>query len=152
MTIDPENLATFTEVRRSALPGAGLGLFATRRIPAGAVWWRATAANVINVPRAAYDTLLRSHLDGSPVSRELLNALQTFGYINDETGELVVAIDDSRFVNHSDTPNSASWPEDPNNQAMALRDIEPGEEITEDYRTYSMETWDMPEEPYLAEP
>jgi hypothetical protein len=62
---------------------------------------------------------------------------------------LVVAIDDSRFVNHSDNPNSMSAPEDPNNQAMAARDIEPGEEITEDYRTYSMNTWDMPDERYL---
>jgi hypothetical protein len=94
---------------------------------------------------------MKSNLENSTWSRELLNAIQMFGYINDDTNELVVAVDDSRFVNHSDDPNSISNPDDPNNQAMAARDIEPGEEITEDYRTYSMNTWDMPDEPYLRE-
>jgi uncharacterized protein len=150
MTINPAALHEFTEVRMSAVPGAGLGLFATRGISAGAVWWKATSVNCVCVSRAQYDTLLRSHLALSGWSREFLNAIQMFGYINDDTNELVVAIDDSRFVNHSDDPNSMSAPDDPNNQAMAARDIEPGEEITEDYRTYSMNTWGMPDEPYLS--
>jgi hypothetical protein len=149
MIIDPAALHEFTEVRQSALPGAGLGLFATRPIPRGVVWWKATPDNCVCVTRRQYEILLRSHLASSAWSCEFLNAIQMFGYINDDTNELVVAIDDSRFVNHSGDPNSMSAPDDPNNQAMAARDIEPGEEITEDYRTYSMNTWDMPDEPYL---
>ena len=147
--IDPTALHEFTEVRASTVPGAGLGLFATRLISSNTVWWKATPDNCVNVSRKQYDILMASHLEHSVWSRDFLNAIQMFGYINDDTNELVVAIDDSRFVNHSDTPNSISNPEDPNNQAMAVRDILPGEEILEDYRTYSMNTWDMPDEPYL---
>lgn len=148
-TIDPAALGEFTEVRESTVAGAGLGLFATRLIPGGTVWWKAGPDNCVCVSRKQYDILMASHLKHSAWSREFLNAMQMFGYINDDTDELVVAIDDSRFVNHSDTPNSISNPEDPNNQAMAARDILPGEEILEDYRTYSMNTWDLPDEPYL---
>jgi SET domain-containing protein len=151
MIIDPTDLSQFTEVRQSLVPGAGLGLFATRLIPRGTVWWTATTQNCVCVSRPQYDVLMKSNLEHSTWSREFLNAIQMFGYINDDTNELVVAVDDSRFVNHSDDPNSISNPDDPNNQAMAARDIEPGEEITEDYRTYSMNTWDMPDEPYLRE-
>jgi SET domain-containing protein len=148
-TIDPGALHEFTEVRESTVPGAGLGLFATKLIPSGVVWWSATEVNCVCVTRKQYEILMASHLENSAWSREFLNAIQMFGYINDDTDELVVAIDNSRFVNHSDTPNSLSNPEDPNNQAIAGRDIYPGEEILEDYRTYSMNTWDMPDEPYL---
>jgi len=148
-TINPEALDEFTDVRMSPVPGAGLGLFATRRIPKGTIWWKATADNCVWVSRRQYQILLKSHLESSAWSREFLNAMQMFGYINDDTDQLVVATDNSRFVTHSDDPNSMSAPEDPNNMAMAARDIEPGEEITEDYRTYSMNTWEMPDEPYL---
>jgi SET domain-containing protein len=148
-TIDPAALHEFTEVRESTVPGAGLGLFATKLIPYGTVWWIATKDNCVCVTRKQYEILMASHLENSAWSHEFLNAIQMFGYINDDTDELVVAIDNSRFVNHSDTPNSLSNPADPNNQAIAGRDILPGEEILEDYRTYSMNTWDMPDEPYL---
>jgi SET domain-containing protein len=141
-------LEDFTEVRPS--PIGGVGLFATRRIPKGTVWWAAGTDNVLNVSRRQYDQLVASELAASEESRKLLEIIQMFGYINDDTNEVVVALDNSRFVNHSDSPNSICDPEDPNNRAMADRDIEPGEEITEDYRTYSMNTWDMPDESYLG--
>lgn len=148
-TIDTARLHEYTEVRESSVPGAGLGLFATQRIPKGTVWWEATADNCVRVTLKQYEVLKKSHLESSAWSRELLNAFQMFGYIDGETDELVVAVDDSRFVNHSDNPNSMPAPHDPDNQSVAALDIEPGEEILEDYRSYAMGTWDMPDEPYL---
>jgi hypothetical protein len=92
-------------------------------------WWKAGQDNVLNVTKRQYDVLMRSELARSAASRQLLEAIQMYGYINDETNQVVVALDNSRFVNHSDTPNSDCAPEDPNNQAMANRDILPGEEL-----------------------
>jgi spermidine synthase len=147
LALESMPLDEYTEVRESG--ELGLGLFATRLIPKGTHWWKAGQDNVLNVTKRQYDVLMRSELARSAASRQLLEAIQMYGYINDETNQVVVALDNSRFVNHSDTPNSDCAPEDPNNQAMANRDILPGEEICEDYRTYSMNTWDMPDEPYL---
>lgn len=147
---DFTDLRSFTEVRESAV--SGLGLFATRRIPKGTVWWTAGSDNVINVSQAQYQHLLNSELSRSAESRAFLHAIQMYGYINEETNEVVVAVDNSRFVNHADEPTSVCSAEDPNNQAVAAVDILPGDEITEDYRTYSMDTWNMPDEPYLTSP
>lgn len=150
MSTEPSALRQFTEVRASTTAGAGLGLFATRLIPRGTVWWKATPENCIRVSRRQYEVLFESQLASSPWSQGLLDAIQIFGYINDDDDELIVAVDDSRFVNHSEHPNSDGGPEDPNNHSMATRDIQPGEEITEDYRTYGKSAWDMPDEPYLT--
>lgn len=152
MLIDPAALHEFTEVRASLLLGAGLGLFATKRIRKGTVWWRARKDNVIRISRQQYELLSNSHLQHSELSQQLLRAIQVFGYINCETDEVVIAIDDGRFVNHSPKPNSVAALEDPNEGAMAARDIEPGEEITEDYRTYSSSDWAIPEPGFLTQP
>jgi SET domain-containing protein len=60
----------------------------------------------------------------------------------------VIAIDDGRFVNHSNDPNSVGVPGNCN-ESMAARDIAPGDEITEDYRTYSMAGWGVPDQPFV---
>jgi SET domain-containing protein len=152
MLIDPSALHEFTEVRASLLPGAGLGLFATKLIRGGTVWWKARKDNVIRVSRQQYELLLKSHLQHSELSQQLVRAMQVFGYINGATDEVVIAIDDGRFVNHSANPNSIAALDDPNEGAMAARDIAPGEEITEDYRSYSSSTWALPEQPFLIKP
>ena len=148
MTIDPSALHEFTEVRPSLTPGAGLGLFATRFIPRGTIWWCARPDNVIRLSRQQYKMLLRSHLAQSESSRHLLRVIHGYCYFNKTADEAVLTLDDGRFVNHSDQPNSVGEPSNPA-VAVAARDIAPGEEITEDYRTYSLQSWNVPDEPFL---
>lgn len=148
MFINPAALPEFTQVRRSLVPGAGLGLFATRFIPRNTVWWRATADNVLRLSRRQYEVLVTSHLANSELSRQFVNVIQIFGYSTGNAEEVVIAIDDGRFVNHSDDPNSVGAPGN-SNESMAARDIAPGDEITEDYRTYSMAAWGVPDQPFV---
>lgn len=49
-------------------------------------------------------------------------------WVDDENGFLVQC--DLRFINHSDTPNAAYYDD---LEVCAMRDIEPGEEITHNY-------------------
>jgi SET domain-containing protein len=115
----------------SSSPIEGLGLFAKLPIQKGAVVWKF-------VPRI--DALL---------TKEEVNALPTitrelclrYAYYVPVTGKYVLCGDDARFVNHSDTPNTAgAYPEgDPYGIDIAIRDIDAGEEITCDYRSFDPE-------------
>ena len=86
----------------------GRGLFALEAIPAGAVVW-------------AYDPAVdRIELEPDPN-----------GYSWRVGDSHVVPGDDARFINHSSTPNLSTTPG--LSPSVAARDIEPGEELTEDY-------------------
>jgi len=50
-------------------------------------------------------------------------------------------LDDSRFINHSSNSNSGTSKEEHGFCAIADKDIQPGEEITEDYSTYTSCPW-----------
>lgn len=111
-------------VKTVVLPSSieGLGLFALAPIPAGTRiyrWdarfgWTATPAEFAALPDEARAFVER------------------YGWRDMETGMWRASIDNSRFLNHSTTPNTAHRPEG----QIALRDIAGGEEITEDYREF----------------
>jgi hypothetical protein len=122
------------EVRES--PTEGLGLFARDFIPRGAVWWQGTEANVLLIGRAQYGTLGASHLPGD--LKAFLDAVHTYTYYERDLDALVFILDDTRFINHSFTPNSGGGDL---LRSRALRDIEPGEEILEDYTAYDRCPW-----------
>ena len=142
--IDPANLAGFTEVRESSVSGAGLGLFATRRIPRGTVWWRATPVNHIRVPKLTYLCLLGSELRRSKSSEALLASLHKFAYFDPRNNELILCLDNGRFVNHSTTPNSIPAHHELTSASATAVDIEPGEEIFENYQEYGDADWLAP--------
>jgi SET domain-containing protein len=91
-------------------PIHGKGLFARRRIPAGAV---------IGTLSGDYTTE-----DGDHVL-----------WLDEHTGFRVSC--SLRYINHSDAPNAAYYDD---LQVCALRDIEPGEEITHQYQ----QDWQAP--------
>lgn len=96
----------------------GYGVLATARIPQGTVTW-------------VFDDLDReipmTRLDQLPAPcRE---AVLTYSYRNSK-GNLVFCWDNERFINHSFRPNCCLTPY---NFEIAVRDIEPGEELTDDY-------------------
>ena len=103
----------------------GLGLFADEPIPKGSVWWK----HDIN-----FDKVL--------TEEELLDLpMVPYGIIKDRyaylqrDGTWYLCVDDARFVNHSDNPNTDEVIDvDCSIFDIALKDIAIGEEITCDYR------------------
>lgn len=120
-------------------PIHGLGLFAKREIPAGTIWWKASRNNVLLINRTQYETLLNSHTNGT--INQLLDIATIYGYYSRRMDSIIVCLDNARYVNHSEQPNSGA-PYDGNPLcSVALRDILPGEEILEDYAQYDLCPW-----------
>jgi hypothetical protein len=109
-----------TRLAPSRIPGAGLGLFTRDAAPAGALIWRFDPG---------LDVVLRD-LPADPLLRRFV---EVYGYMPlDGAPRWVVCLDDARFINHSDAPNT----EDTEEITTAARDLTPGEEITSDYRRF----------------
>jgi hypothetical protein len=64
--------------------------------------------------------------------------VRRFSYLSRFTGQYILPGDHDRFMNHSDHPNVGMDPSG-NYACVALADIESGEELTCDYRTFDAE-------------
>lgn len=116
------------KTRLGPSPIAGIGLFAGEDIPAGTVTWRF-------VP--GFDQLFSEQQVASlpePARSELLN----YTYKHPETGRYVYCLDNARFMNHADDPNTRGVHEEGTIEGydVATRDIAMGEELTCDYFTF----------------
>ncbi|UMY64756.1 MULTISPECIES: SET domain-containing protein [unclassified Flavobacterium] len=96
----------------------GYGVVATRLIPKGTITW-------------VQDPLDRvfSPLDVARLPAMAKRALDTYGFRN-ALGETVLCWDAAKYVNHSFRPSCFSTAYD---FEMAIRDIAPGEQLTDDY-------------------
>ncbi|NBD10704.1 MULTISPECIES: SET domain-containing protein [Corallococcus] len=97
----------------------GLGLFAEEPIARGAVVW-------------TFDAPVDQRFGPGDVARMSAAAkafLSRYAYC--EHGALVLCGDHARFMNHSDAPNCGN--DATRTATVALRDIAPGEELTDDY-------------------
>lgn len=109
-----------TELKLS--PIHGFGVFAAEFITKGTRIWqyvngvdyRISKEFVASLPKITRDTILH------------YSAFWGGGY--------VISADDSRFINHSFTPNLITYLEP--DIDVALKDIKIGEELTEDYREF----------------
>lgn len=104
----------------------GIGLFADQLIPEGTAIWELTRGVDHIFDAAGYDAL-KSHPGFESVNKYIYKSKTGSSYI--------LCADDARFMNHSKSPNTFSGPED-DAMTIALRDIQPGEEITCDYSTF----------------
>ena len=109
---------------RFANPQIGYGVFATRFIPRGTITWvrdrldQAFAPEAVGqLPAAYHDILLK------------------YSFI-DKRGRFLLCWDHARFVNHSCDPTCRSAGYD---FEIAVRDIAPGEELTDDYGSLNLE-------------
>ena len=101
-------------------PIAGVGLFATMRIPAGERIW-------------AFDPAVDWRLSGDDLAafpEPWLSLLRQWCY-EETDGVYVLCGDNAKFMNHSFEPNCL---DEPPEATITLRDIQPGEELTCDYR------------------
>lgn len=131
----------YTEVRPSHIEG--FGLFAKKLIPKDTVWYHARQHDVLIITKDQYQTFTESYkppLNHTPrLLHQFNRCLLTYAFYNKQCDVLVFCLDNARYVNHSVNANSAGDTEQL--FSRALRDIQPGEEITEDYSGYSKTSW-----------
>lgn len=111
---------------------AGIGLFADQFISKGTVVWKFMPG---------FDLLLSKEGIGrlsEPARKQFYN----YAYSDDNYGKWCLNSDDARFFNHSDDPNCDEHVKD---LTIALRDIQPGEELTVNYKTFYGDINDHPE-------
>ena len=115
----------------------GLGLFADEFIPKGTVIWR-------------FDGRVDSRYDESQLAAlptEEQERLLNFCYVNPVTLLYVYCGDGARYINHSEQPNTddLGFEEgefEGEGVTIAARDIQPGEEILSDYRSFDADARD----------
>ncbi|MBK9103202.1 MAG: SET domain-containing protein [Saprospiraceae bacterium] len=109
----------------------GYGLFATKKIPRGTITWALDRFDQVYTPDQL-EMMDQLHLD----------ILDKYSYRN-SLSQYVLCWDFGRYVNHSFNSNSLSTGYD---FEIAIRDILPGEELTNDYGYLNLE------EPFEARP
>lgn len=106
----------------------GIGLFAAEPIKAGTVTWR--------FHHGFDQTFTKEQIASLPgVVRE---AIETYTYLHRESGLFVYCLDNARFMNHDNNPNTAGVHSDGAIEGydVATRDIAEGDELTCDYRLF----------------
>lgn len=104
-------------------PTIGYGVFATRLIPAGTITWARDELDQVFTPPQVSAR--------APHLREILDRYCFY----DGEGNWILCWDLARFVNHSCDANCLSAGFD---FEIAVRDIHPGEELTDDYGTLNL--------------
>jgi len=131
----------YTVVKSSGIQGHGL--FAKKLIPEGTVWWHARSQDILIVKKDQFLTLVNSFNPPSShkpqLVEKLTQCLLTYSYYDADIDALIFCLDNARYVNHSSSANSIAGVE--MFSSVALRDIQPGEEITEDYSKYKKARW-----------
>jgi SET domain-containing protein len=102
----------------------GLGLIARTAIPQGAVIW------VLN-PK--FDVVM-TEAEWRELSRFARQQVEKHVYVDVVTGQYVLCSDDAKYMNHAEDPNTTS----DTDHTRTTRDIEPGEELTCDYREFDL--------------
>lgn len=110
---------------RFASAEIGHGVFATRLIPKGTITWVGDALDQKFPPGT-----------GAHLPSLLEEQLEKYSF-RDSSGQRILCWDNARFVNHSCEANCLSADFD---FELAIRDIQPGEELTDDYGTLNIES------------
>lgn len=102
----------------------GYGVVATKLIPRGTITWVHDDLDQVFTKDkiTSMNPFIKKHLD-------------TYSFTN-KNGEMVLCWDNGKFVNHSFKPSCFSTPYD---FEIAIRDIQPGEELTDDYGYLNVE-------------
>ena len=105
-------------------PEIGYGLVATRFIPRGTITWVLCALEQVFDP-AAYAKLPSAYRP----------YLEKYAYLT-STGKRILCCDLGRFMNHSCESNTLTLPG--SEIEVAIQDILPGDQITDDYGTLNL--------------
>ncbi|HAR20055.1 MAG TPA: SET domain-containing protein-lysine N-methyltransferase [Cytophagales bacterium] len=105
-------------------PLIGSGIFATQFIPKGTLTYVKDSLEI--------DLSPNQYLLNNEVMRQIIDK---YSYIN-EKGHYIISWDQAKHINHSCEPNTISTGY---GFELAIRDIQPGEEITDDYGLFNLE-------------
>lgn len=130
----PEALMLLVKTKIGISNIHGIGVFADEFIAKGTWIWRF---------QEGFDQMIdKSELIklSEPAKKQFLN----YSYLSISSNSYILAFDDSRFFNHSDNPNceEAEIPGEIESVTIAARDIEPGEELTDNYLKYDVGYFD----------
>lgn len=119
-----------TIIKPSMIPNAGIGLFADQFIEKGTLVWKFDPNFDRIISMDYFQTL-------DDITKKFI---KTYGYKSNIYPFIILCFDNSRFINHSFEPN-LSAPSYINdiyslNNSVASRDINPGEELTENYNDF----------------
>ena len=103
---------------RLTMTKTGMGLIAEEPIKKGDTVWKHSCQHEFRLPQKVF------------------LAIKQYGYL--DGNDVVVDLDESKFWNHSCNPNVINS----GNDCVAVRDIKPGEELTWDYGTSSLQDFD----------
>jgi len=109
------------KIKPSQLDIDGLGLFTEESVKKGHVIYQHTDQL----------DLLFDQSDLLSLPEEEQRFIKHYGFQDKRTGKFRLDHDDIRFLNRSDDPNMEP---DGKGNLIAVRDISPGEELTEDYQ------------------
>jgi hypothetical protein len=112
-----------TFLKESDIPYAGIGLFTAKYIPKGSIIW---------LENSNIDLQFDS-LDSLNLSQPSLRQINKYAWFDKDRNIWILPGDDTRFINHSETPNCD---DSMLGITTALIDIKAGEELTVDYRTF----------------
>ena len=101
----------------------GVGVFSAQVVEKGALIWEFES----NFDRRYTES---EYLGLNPLIHEYF---KVYGYKDKQDGLYYLTIDNDRFTNHSDSPNTFV---DENGNCYAIRMIEKGEELTSNYRDF----------------
>lgn len=112
-------------------PIEGLGLYADEFIKQGTMVWEFARDLDILIDQDRFRSL----------PPEAQAYISRYAYVNSDTNKYVLCFDDARYFNHSETPNTKSLivPSKSESIDIAIRDINPGEEITTNYAEFDAE-------------
>jgi SET domain-containing protein len=110
-----------TKIDKSLI--SGIGLFADEDIKKGDIIWRMSSISVFRITPKDYNSL-------SQIEQDFIQEKDYFWI--DEHDNYMIPIDDSRFINHSCSPNIIDLDD---NTCVASKDIKREEELTIDYKT-----------------
>ena len=114
----------------------GNGIFSKQFVPKGALIWKYDNSPGGNVKSYSGYEETRKRLQ--ELSVEDQNFFISHVYLFDNVVNEI--IDDGKFWNHSENPNSGFGPSD-YNSSFATRDIYPGDELVDDYGIYEYPEW-----------
>jgi hypothetical protein len=136
--LEPTGFLVPYELRPS--PIAGVGIFATTHIARGTLLWRADEGSQVVHTEAGLRARLA--LLGAAEAVDLLEHIYCW------QGEVLEIVGDAKYWNHSRlAQNTGNHPDGDGDRcgdgvsSYALRDIEPGEEMLDDYTAYSHVPW-----------
>ena len=123
-------------------PIHGIGCFADEFIPKGTPIWKFVSGFDLEISEDEFEKL-------PSIGQDFFNRY-SYGYEKDGAVYYQLCGDDARFFNHSTTPNVIDVKNaDGEEIEIAARDIQEGEELTCDYRTFDLASANG-EESYVA--